>query len=93
MWRDLLVLQEAADAAAKAAAAAPPATDADSFISSAVGQAPLQEGADASKKRERSPQDESAPAQGAKKVRVEAPEPAGEPKRCVSSVFGGPLDV
>ncbi|TNY18454.1 hypothetical protein DMC30DRAFT_53948 [Rhodotorula diobovata] len=73
--------REAADAAAKAAAAAPPATDADSFISSAVGQAPMQEGADASKKRERSPQDESAPAQGAKKVRVEAPEPAGEPKR------------
>ncbi|GAA5854941.1 hypothetical protein JCM9279_003579 [Rhodotorula babjevae] len=72
--------REAADAAAKAAAAAP-APDADSFISSAVAQAPAQDGADASKKRERSPQDESASAQGAKKVRVEAPEPAGEPKR------------
>jgi len=77
--------QEAADAAAKAAAAAP-APDTDSFISSAVAQDPAQDGTDASKKRERSPQDESAPAQGAKKVRVEAPEPAGEPKRCVSSL-------
>ncbi|GAA6048750.1 hypothetical protein JCM3770_003941 [Rhodotorula araucariae] len=72
-------MREAAEAATAAAAAAP-APDADSFIASAVAGASAQDGADASKKRERSPQDEARPAQGAKKVRVEAPE-ATEPKR------------
>ncbi|BGP52072.1 Splicing factor [Rhodotorula kratochvilovae] len=73
-------MREAAEAAAAAAAAAP-APDADSFIASAVaGASSAQDGADPSKKRERSPQDEARAAQGAKKVRVEAPE-SGEPKR------------
>ncbi|GAA6059133.1 hypothetical protein JCM10212_003880 [Sporobolomyces blumeae] len=60
-------------------------TDADSFIASAVQAVPVD--GDSSKKRERSPQVDSAAENASKKVKVDAPVPAGpqggpaEPKR------------